>query len=119
MDETFDAQSRAQFLIFRIPDVVVFHRANISTDGFWPMKYKDIALDHLRNPLTLHLEVVTGFPCVATVTVLERLCAWETDATCHFLVPYHFTSQPNQMGANLEKRNRDERSASPRGSQGP
>lgn len=80
---------------------------------------KYIAWDHLRNPLTLHLEVVTGFPCVATVTVLERLCAWETDATCHFIVPCHFTSQPNQMVSNLEIRNRDERSASPRGSQGP
>lgn len=83
------------------------------------MKYRYIAWGHLRNPLTSHPDVVTGFPCVATVTLLERLCAWETDATCHFLVPCHFTSQPNQMVPNLEIRNWDERSGSPRGSHGP
>lgn len=83
------------------------------------MKYNYIVWDHLRNPLTLHHEVVTGLPCVATVTVLERLCTWEIDAACHFLVSCHFTSQPNQMVPNLGIPNWDERSGSPRGSQGP
>lgn len=83
------------------------------------MKYKYIAWDHLRNPLPLHHEVVSGFPCVAAVTVLERLCTWETDATRHFLVPCHFISQPNQMVPNLRKQKWDERSDAPRGSQGP
>lgn len=84
------------------------------------MKYKYCTcVRHLRNPLTLNHEVVTEFPCVATVTVLERLCTWETDTACHLLIPCHFKSQPNQIVPNLRTQNWDKTSDSPRGSQGP